>query len=107
QRVPDRKGDRAMMGEATEDYRLEAVGGAASGCEPAGGWELLLNHIERKLAALRRSAHCFRLVVFSCFSLLADPVASAQLSPKVFTHADTIRGSNTPQRPWRDPPSSD
>src|SRR2546423_10568501 len=25
---------------ATEDYQLGAVGGAARGCEPAGGWEL-------------------------------------------------------------------
>ena len=35
-------------------------------------------------------------------SLLAVVRAPAQGAPHVFTHADTLRGSNTPQRAWWD-----
>ena len=43
------------------------------------------------------------VVIFSC--LAAAPVilaAQAVPAPPVFTHADTLRGSNTPQRVWWD-----
>jgi len=43
------------------------------------------------------------LVVFLFSFLLFGPAISiAQVAPPVFTHADTIRGSNTPQRAWWD-----
>ena len=40
-----------------------------------------------------------QLVVFSCLSF---SIASAQEAAKTFTHADTLRGSNTAQRSWWD-----
>ena len=42
-------------------------------------------------------------VVIFCSCLAVLPLtATAQAAPPVFTHADTIRGSNTPQRAWWD-----
>jgi len=44
----------------------------------------------------------YRPVVFSCFFLFFAVAASGQVTPRVFTHADTLRGSNTTQRSWWD-----
>jgi aminopeptidase N len=56
--------------------------------------------------ARRRSAQGSWQVVFlfflcSCVAVVPATL-SAQVGPPVFTHADTIRGSNTPQRAWWD-----
>ena len=90
---------------ANEDYRLAAVGG------PAGGWGLMtacFRHLETLIAAKRRAPRvptaarrlALRLppVVFFC---LLFPTLVASQTP-TFTHADTIRGSNTPERSWWD-----
>jgi aminopeptidase N len=57
-------------------------------------------------AAPGRSAQGSWQVVFLfflCSCLAVAPVTlEAQATPPVFTHADTIRGSNTPQRAWWD-----
>src|SRR4029077_9762988 len=57
-------------------------------------------------AAPGRSAHCswqgvFLFFFFSCRAA-APVMLDAQAAPPVFTHADTLRGSNTPQRAWWD-----
>src|SRR5438552_604825 len=85
------------MRTATEDYRLGALGGTARGCG------LKLEYIERQPEAPSRQAHRPWPVVFLCSCLATAPVTlAAQVAPKVFMHADTIRGSNTPQRSWWD-----
>src|SRR3979490_1754389 len=53
--------------------------------------------------APRRKAHRPWPVVFFCSFLATAPVTlAAQVAPRVFTRADTIRGSNTPERAWWD-----
>src|SRR5882724_5541191 len=49
----------------------------------------------RSLWSMRRF-----LVVFSLLAIATS--AAAQLKPAVFTHADTLRGSNGPARAWWD-----
>ena len=53
-----------------------------------------------------RPARSSRPVVIFCFFFLClawlSVTATAQVAPPVFTHADTLRGSNTPQRAWWD-----
>ena len=54
-------------------------------------------------AATSRPAVSPWQVVFLCSCLAVAPLTvAAQDSTPVFTHADTIRGSNTPQRAWWD-----
>ena len=53
-------------------------------------------------AAAGRPAVGPRLVVFLCSLLLAVSPALAQTSKPTFTRADTLRGSNTPERSWWD-----
>jgi aminopeptidase N len=54
-------------------------------------------------AAVTYASHGPWQVVFLCSFLAAAPVTlSAQAAAPVFTHADTLRGSNTPQRAWWD-----
>ena len=53
-------------------------------------------------AAASRPAVGPRLVVFLCSLLLAVSPALAQTSKPTFTRADTLRGSNTPERSWWD-----
>ena len=85
------------MATATNDYRVRAVGGSA------GGYALKSKSKESQPAAVRRPARSPHQVVILCFCLTAMPMtASAQDSTPVFTRADTIRGSNTPQRAWWD-----
>jgi aminopeptidase N len=43
-----------------------------------------------------------RLIAFAAVVLAAPALAFAQARPKVFTHADTLRGSNGPARAWWD-----
>ncbi len=55
------------------------------------------------MGTARREAHRPWPVVFLCSFLATAPVTlSAQVAPPGFTHADTIRGSNTPERAWWD-----
>ncbi len=42
------------------------------------------------------------VVLFLSFLLFRPETLMAQIAPPVFTHADTIRGSNTPERVWWD-----
>ena len=72
-----------------EDDLPAALSPAASSREPSppGKW---------LVAAGSRALGCGLVVFFFQFQ------AGAQEAPKVFTHADTIRGSNTPQRSWWD-----
>jgi aminopeptidase N len=73
----------------TEDYQLAA-----------GGFQLaapsLFAH-RNKARSSRLKAASSKLVVFF---LSFTTAATAQEAPKVFTHADTLRGSNGPQRAW-------
>jgi aminopeptidase N len=87
------------MGKATAkyDYRPDAVGGPAVGCGPN------LKFPEGHRAATSRPAISPWPVVIFCSCLAVAPVMlEAQVALPVFTHADTIRGSNTPQRAWWD-----
>jgi hypothetical protein len=85
------------METATEDYLPGAFG------VPAGSCGRKLKHVEAQPAAPSRPAHRPWQVVFLCSCLAAAPVSlPAQVAPPVFTHADTLRGSNTPQRAWWD-----
>ena len=57
----------------------------------------------RAPAAGIRTSHSPWQVVFLCGCLGVAPVTlKAQVAPPVFTHADTLRGSNTLQRAWWD-----
>ena len=84
----------------TNDYRPSAVGG------PAVGYALDSKSAEGSPAAQGRPAVGPWPVVIFCFCLVVSPAAAAAqsnpASTPVFTHADTIRGSNTPQRAWWD-----
>ncbi len=55
-----------------------------------------------ELTPTRRFARSSQLVVSLGLSMLIAARGAAQDSPRAFTHADTIRGSNTPQRSWWD-----
>jgi len=85
-------------GTTTEDYLLSAV------CGPAGGCGLSHNASRVLPVANSRPAVSPWQVVFRCsFFLAVAPMGVAAQAPKpVFTHADTIRGSNTPERAWWD-----
>jgi aminopeptidase N len=83
------------MGTTTEDYLLSAV------CRPAIGYGPNSNFTEGQPAAIRRPAVSPWQVVFFCSCLAVTP-AVAQITPPVFTRADTLRGSNTPERAWWD-----
>ena len=62
---------------------------------------MMLKH--RAPAAGICASHSPWQVVFLCGCLGVAPVTlKAQVAPPVFTHADTLRGSNTPQRAWWD-----
>jgi aminopeptidase N len=86
------------MRTTTEDYLLSAV------CGPAIGYGPNSKSIKGQPAATSRPAVSPWQVVFLCsFPLAVSPIpAAAQVPKPVFTHADTIRGSNTPQRAWWD-----
>jgi len=76
----------------TKNDQPAAGGGAASGLEPTPN---------------PQSARGSRLLAASCWLVLlglqfAITSARAQEPAKIFTHADTLRGSNTPQRQWWD-----
>ncbi|HJQ53558.1 MAG TPA: M1 family metallopeptidase [Gemmatimonadaceae bacterium] len=78
---------------AKQDYRPEAE------CGSAGGHGLALRKDRRKsLGASRRATHSLPPVVLFCLLL---PAVAATQTPS-FTHADTIRGSNRPERSWWD-----
>ena len=62
---------------------------------------MMLKH--RAPAANICASHSPWQVVFLCSCLGVAPVTlKAQVAPPVFTHADTLRGSNTLQRAWWD-----
>jgi aminopeptidase N len=87
------------MGKATAkyDYRPGAVGG------PAGGYGLMRECLESQPEARGRPAIGPWPVFIFCSCVAVAPVTlEAQVAPPVFTHADTLRGSNTPQRAWWD-----
>jgi len=85
------------MKTATEDYLPRAVG------EPAVGYGPKPKRVERQPEARGRPAQSAWQVVFLCSCLGVAPLTlTAQAAPPVFTHADTLRGSNTPQRAWWD-----
>ena len=86
------------MGSATEHYRPRAL------CGPALGDGQNPKCTEKQPAAKSRPAVSPWLVVFFCsFSLAVFPMPAVTQVPKpAFTHADTIRGSNTPERAWWD-----
>ncbi|HEV7387216.1 MAG TPA: hypothetical protein VGN73_01265, partial [Gemmatimonadaceae bacterium] len=84
-----------MMGTATYDYRLAAMGGSA------GGGGLATKRLKKSPTAAGGPAHGLWLVVVCGLCLLAATSISAQ-TQSVFTHADSIRGSNTAQRSWWD-----
>ncbi len=87
------------MGKATAkyDYRPGAV------CGSAVGYGLNPKCTESRPAATSRHAVSPWPVVIFCSCLAVVPVTlEAQVAPPVFTHADTLRGSNTPQRAWWD-----
>ncbi len=85
------------METATEDYLLGSFSG------PAGGYGLNSKYARGQPAANSRPAHRTWQVVFFCSCLSVSPVSlPGQVVPLVFTHADTLRGSNTPQRAWWD-----
>src|SRR3989440_4581377 len=48
------------------------------------------------------AAHRSQLVVVCCLVFLNSTGAFGQTAARTFTHADTVRGSNTPQRAWWD-----
>jgi len=86
------------METATEYYRPGAVGG------PARGRGLKQEYIERSPEAPSRKAQRAWPVVFFVFSFFSISALTlgAQAPAPVFTHADTLRGSNTPERAWWD-----
>ena len=85
------------MATATNDYLVRAVGG------PAGGYGLKSKSKESQPAANCRPARSPHQVVILGFCLAVMPMGvAAQDSIPVFTRADTLRGSNTPQRAWWD-----
>ena len=75
----------------TEEHQPAAVSPRAGSPEPHR------NAITRQLGAAGSRARSCWLVVF-----LLPFAAGAQEAPRVYTHADSIRGSNTPQRSWWD-----
>jgi aminopeptidase N len=82
---------------ANEHYRPGADGGPAFGRGP------FLSAARGLPVANSRPAISPWPVVFICSCLTAAPLTVvAQVSTPVFTRADTIRGSNTPQRAWWD-----
>src|SRR5688572_24595208 len=82
---------------ATNDYLLSAVSG------PAGGCGLESKSTEGQPAAKGRPAVSPWQVVIFCTCLTVAPMTvAAQNSTPVFTRADTMRGSNTPERAWWD-----
>ena len=85
------------MATATEDYPPGALGG------PVVGHGLFSTRLNSQLVAINCNAHCPLQVLFCCSWLAAAPVGlAAQVAKPVFSHADTIRGSNTPERAWWD-----
>ncbi|HKC80106.1 MAG TPA: M1 family metallopeptidase [Gemmatimonadaceae bacterium] len=86
------------MTTAKDDYRVRAVGG------PADGYGQNRDCTGLKPAATCGPARSPYPVVFLCSLLLAasSMPAFAQTPKPVFTHADTLRGSNTPERSWWD-----
>ena len=80
------------MKQETENYQL-----GAGGFQPAA-LSLLVTPTEARRGWLKAASR--KLVVFSL--LLLPCTVAAQESPRVFTHADTLRGSNGPHRSWWD-----
>ena len=73
-----------MMATPRAGLRIPNSRPAAPGCSAQCSWQVVF-------------------LFFLCSCLAAAPVTlDAQAAPPVFTHADTIRGSNTPQRAWWD-----
>src|SRR5918912_1034911 len=76
----------------TENYQL------AAGCFQLAAPSFLFRRCNHARSRWLKAASR-QLVVF-LFALPA--ISSAQEAQKIFTHADTLRGSNTPQRSWWD-----